>query len=161
MMEHVPMPKLLLLFLLAEVQIFRLSMPIGFSILTILKEKQINCYILYTLNDYEKECLEKGVPSVEKRIDTFKRLVDELGFGHVVWRFDPLMLTDQIDIPSLMEKVASIGERLKGYTEKLVFSFADVSSYRKVKMNLDRNHILYRQIFTQKNQLVLSRWKFL
>ena len=71
--------------------------------LTILKEKQINCYIQYTLNDYEKECLEKGVPSVEKRIDTFKRLVDELGFGHVVWRFDPLMLTDQVDIPSLME----------------------------------------------------------
>ena len=107
------------------------------------------------------EGLEKGVPSVEKRIDTFKRLVDELGFGHVVWRFDPLMLTDQVDIPSLMEKVASIGERLKGYTEKLVFSFADIFSYRKVKMNLDRNHILYRQIFTQKNQLVFSRWKFL
>lgn len=107
------------------------------------------------------EGLEKGVPSVEKRIDTFKRLVDELGFGYVVWRFDPLMLTDQIDIPSLMEKVASIGDRLKGYTEKLVFSFADISSYRKVKMNLDRNHILYRQIFTQKNQLVFSRWEFL
>ncbi len=129
--------------------------------LTILKEKQINCYIQYTLNDYEKEGLEKGVPSVEKRIDTFKRLVDELGFGHVVWRFDPLMLTDQVDIPSLMEKVTSIGERLKGYTEKLVFSFADISSYRKVKMNLDRNHIIYRQIFTQKNQLVFTRWKFL
>ena len=200
-MERGPMPKLLLLFLLAEVQIFRLFMPIGFSIvckedirlgrillmgkrvlclisirdllffgrniwpllpfLTILKEKQINCYIQYTLNDYEKEGLEKGVPSVEKRIDTFKRLVDELSFGHVVWRFDPLMLTGQIDIPSLMEKVASIGDRLKGYTEKLVFSFADISSYRKVKMNLDRNHILYRQIFTQKNQLVFSRWKFL
>lgn len=69
-----------------------------FPFLTILKEKQINCYIQYTLNDYEKEGLEEGVPSVEKRIDTFKRLVDELGFGHVVWRFDPLMLTDQIDI---------------------------------------------------------------
>lgn len=60
-----------------------------------------------------------------------------------------------------MEKVASIGERLKGYTEKLVFSFVDIFSYRKVKMNLDRNHILYRQIFTQKNQLVFTRWKFL
>lgn len=84
-----------------------------------------------------------------------------MGFGHVVWRFDPLMLTDQVDIPSLMEKVTSIGERLKGYTEKLVFSFADISSYQKVKMNLDRNHILYCQIFTQKNQLVFSRWKFL
>lgn len=131
-----------------------------FPFLTILKEKQINCYIQYTLNDYEKEGLEKGVPSVAKRIDTFKRLIDELGFGHVVWRFDPLMLRSG-RYSFINGKGCFYRGRLKGYTEKLVFSFADISSYRKVKMNLDRNHILYRQIFTQKNQLVFTRWKFL
>ena len=51
---------------------------------------KIKCYVQYTLNDYVAEGLEKGVPSVEKRIDTFKHLVDKLGKGHVVWRFDPL-----------------------------------------------------------------------
>ena len=44
-----------------------------------LKQRNIGCYIQYTLNDYVKEGLEKGVPSLEKRIDTFKRLVDQLG----------------------------------------------------------------------------------
>ena len=46
-----------------------------------LKDRNIGCYIQYTLNDYEKEGLEKGVPPLEQRIDTFKRLVDKLGKG--------------------------------------------------------------------------------
>lgn len=106
-----------------------------------LKERNIGCYIQYTLNDYEKEGLEKGVKPLEYRIDTFKRLVDRLGMGSVIWRFDPLMLTDTIDIHTLLEKIENIGNQLKGYTEKLVFSYADISLYRKVKSNLEKNGI--------------------
>lgn len=106
---------------------------------------KIKCYIQYTLNDYVSEGLEKGVPAVEKRIDTFKRLVDKLGKGHVVWRFDPLILTDQISIDDLLCKIAGIGDQLYGYTEKLVFSFADIDSYRKVKSNLIRNRVHYHE----------------
>lgn len=105
-------------------------------------KKKINCYIQYTLNDYVKEGLEK-VPSLETRIDTFKRLVDELGVGHVVWRFDPMLLTDTITIDDLLRKVENIGNQLKDYTQKLVFSFADIASYKKVKSNLDKNNIHY------------------
>lgn len=32
-----------------------------------------------------------------------------------------------------------VGEQLHGYTEKLVFSFADIATYRKVKANLQRS----------------------
>lgn len=63
--------------------------------------------------------------------------------GAVVWRFDPLILTDKIDIDKLLRKIEHIGDQLQGYTEKLVFSFADILSYRKVKANLERNHINY------------------
>ena len=66
-----------------------------------LKEKNIGCYIHYTLNDYEKEKLEQGVPVLQQRLDTFKRLVDKLGKGRVIWRFDPLILTDNISIDTL------------------------------------------------------------
>lgn len=110
-----------------------------------LKQRNIGCYIQYTLNDYEDEGLEKGVPPLEQRIDTFIRLVDQLGVGRVVWRFDPMILTDEISIEKLLEKVKNIGDRLKGYTEKLVFSFADISSYKKVKTNLDKNNIRYQE----------------
>lgn len=61
--------------------------------LNLLKERGIDCYIQYTLNDYEREELEPGVPTLDKRIDTFYKLVGQLGFGSVVWRFDPLILT--------------------------------------------------------------------
>lgn len=108
-----------------------------------LREKDIGCYIQYTLNDYENEGLERGVPPIKERIETFKLLVNKLGKGAVVWRFDPLILTDKIDIDKLLQKIENIGEQLQGYTEKLVFSFADILSYRKVKSNLERNHINY------------------
>ncbi len=108
-----------------------------------LRNKDIGCYIQYTLNDYEDEGLERGVPPLEDRIETFKLFVDKLGMGAVVWRFDPLILTDKIDMDKLLRKIEYIGDQLRGYTEKLVFSFADIMSYRKVKANLERNHINY------------------
>ena len=110
-----------------------------------LKERNINCYIQYTLNDYENEGLEKGVRPLQERIDTFKRLVDKLGEGHVIWRYDPLILTDKITIYNLLHKIERIGNQLLGYTEKLVFSFADIAGYRKVKANLDKNSIKYSE----------------
>ena len=117
---------------------------------------KIQCYIQYTLNDYVAEELEKGVPSVEKRIDTFKRLVDKLGRGHVIWRFDPLILTDQITIEDLLHKIESIGDQLFGYTEKLVFSFADIESYKKVKNNLIRNNVRYQE-WTKKQMIEFAK----
>lgn len=112
--------------------------------LHILEKKKIRCYIQYTLNDYEDEKLEK-VPSIATRIETFKLLVERLGFGSVVWRFDPMILTDGITIDVLLHKVKNIGDQLKGFTEKLVFSYADIQSYKKVKSNLERNDIPYHE----------------
>lgn len=106
-----------------------------------LDERGIGYYIQYTLNDYVKEGLERGVPPLDERIDTFKRLVDQIGFGRVIWRFDPLMLTDRITTDDLLKKIENIGNQLKGYTERMVFSFADISSYKKVKANLEINHV--------------------
>ena len=94
----------------------------------------------YTLNDYEKDGLESNVPALQHRIDTFKRLVDTLGEGSVVWRFDPLVLTDTISEELLLEKIDIIAEHLRGYTEKLVFSFADIASYKKVGKALSNYH---------------------
>lgn len=93
-------------------------------------------YFQFTLNDYVAEGLEPNVPSASERIDTFRRLADRIGKERVIWRFDPLMLTEKISIEALLERVENIGRQLKGYTEKLVFSFIDIASYRKVQKNL-------------------------
>ncbi len=110
-----------------------------------LKKRGIGRYIQYTLNDYETEGLEPNVSPLAQRIDTFRRLVDALGIGAVVWRFDPLILTDKINIDTLLDKIMHIGNILAGYTEKLVFSFADIDSYKKVSRNLRQSGINYRE----------------
>lgn len=124
--------------------------------LPILKEKGIGCYIQYTLNDYFVERLEPNVPSVAERIDTFKQLVDELGVGAVVWRFDPLILTDRISADDLLSKIEHIANQLREYTEKLVFSFADISTYRKVSRNLSEAGVNYRE-WTESEMIDFSR----
>ena len=135
--------------------------------LHILEEKGIGCYIQYSLNDYEVEGLEKNVPPLVQRIDTFKILVDRLGKGHVVWRFDPLVLTESINIDSLLGKIERIGDQLLGYTEKLVFSFADILSYRKVQSNLQKAQINYRdwsdiqmREFASRLSILNKKWNY-
>ena len=112
--------------------------------LHILKERNIKCYVQYTLNDYELEKLEK-VPPIASRIETFKLLVEQLGKGAVIWRFDPMILTDDISVDDLLQKVRTIGDQLKDYTDKLVISYADIASYKKVKHNLEVNGIPYHE----------------
>lgn len=137
------------------------------GLLDYLKDKGINCYIQFTLNDYVEERLEKGVPSVDYRIETFRALVNRLGKGKVIWRFDPLILTDTIGVPELLKKAKYIGDRLRGYTEKMVFSFADIALYKKVKANLETNGINYREFsdkemieFTSGLQLLNQDWEY-
>ena len=110
-----------------------------------LKELGIGCYIQFTLNDYDDEGLEPNLPGLDERIETFKQIVEQLGEGSVVWRFDPLILTDKITIDSLLVKIKNIGDRLHGYTEKLVFSFADIVTYPRVRMNLLRAGVKYKE----------------
>ena len=69
-------------------------------------------------------------------IAVFKRLSDQIGKEKVIWRFDPLIVTPNLTVRQLLTKVYHVGNQLKGYTDKLVFSFIDVRAYRKVQNNL-------------------------
>jgi hypothetical protein len=112
--------------------------------LHILDEKRIGYYVQFTVNDYEEEGLEPSVPPLASRIETFRTLSDQLGPDRVIWRFDPLILTDSITPEKLLNKVKKVGSLLSGHTSKLVFSFADVCNYKKVQNNLRRKNITHR-----------------
>lgn len=110
-----------------------------------LEKRGIKYYFQYTLNNYESERLETGVPPLKERIETFKEISQKLGKEAVIWRFDPMILTDKINIGALLEKVEHIGEQLHNDTEKLVFSYADIASYKKVESNLKKSKVQYRE----------------
>jgi len=112
-----------------------------------LDKRGMHYYFQFTLNEYDTEQFEPNVPSVEKRIDTFKELSEKFGKEKVIWRFDPLVLTDKIGVDELLQKVENIGNQLKGHTEKLVFSFVDI--YKKVENNLKRLNINYQEFTPQ------------
>ena len=101
-----------------------------------LDKRGIHYYFQVTLNDYVNEGFEPNVGPVEHRVAVFKRLSDQIGKEKVIWRFDPLIVTPNLTVRQLLTKVYHVGNQLKGYTDKLVFSFIDVRAYRKVQNNL-------------------------
>ena len=103
-----------------------------------LDRRGIHYYFQMTLNDYEREGFEPGVPPLRERIETFKELSKRIGRERVIWRFDPLMLAPGIDTQELLRRVSRLGSQLKGYTDKLVISFIDINAYRKVRRNLTK-----------------------
>ena len=111
--------------------------------LDFLNENVKNYYFQFSLNDYDKEGFEGKVPRVESRIETFKELSNRIGKEKVVWRFDPLLLTNEIDVKELLKRLEKIGDELYKYTNKLVFSFADIGIYKKVESNLNKANIQY------------------
>lgn len=101
-----------------------------------LDERGIHYYFQFTLNDYVDEGFEPNVPSVEQRVETFRQLSEMIGKERVIWRFDPLIVTPSLSTRDLLTKIWNVGNKLKGLTDKLVFSFIDINGYRKVQNNL-------------------------
>jgi len=115
-----------------------------------------NYYFQFTLNDYVAEGIEPRVPSVDQRIDTFQKLSERLGRERMVWRFDPLMLTDKMGVDELLAKVQRIGDRIGSKAGKFVFSFIDIASYKKVAGNLQNGGIAARE-FKREEMLQIAK----
>jgi len=98
----------------------------------------IGYYLQFTLNDYEAEGLEPNLPSLAERIETFCELSGGVGRSKVIWRYDPLLLTDRLGLDQLVERVTRVGERIHPFAEKLVIAFADIGRYAKVRTRLRR-----------------------
>jgi DNA repair photolyase len=131
-----------------------------------LDSKKIGYYFQITLNDYEAENLEPNVSPLSDRIETFISLSKQIGKQKTIWRFDPLLLSDNLSVVDLIQKIENIGNQIHPYTEKLVFSFADINVYRKVISNLGKSSNNFREFtereivdFSIKLQLLASKWK--
>ena len=97
-----------------------------------LEERGLGFYLHFTLNDYEQEGWEPGLPSLKKRMQDFRDLSVHLGKERVIWRFDPLILSPLLSISELARRIMSIGEELVSLTDRLVISFLDISPYKSV-----------------------------
>ena len=105
-----------------------------------------NYYFQFTLNDYDAEHFEPRVPLLDERVETFKRLSERVGKDRVVWRFDPLILTDKLSVSDILAKVERLGDQVAQYTSRLVFSFIDINAYKKVSGNLKKGGVNAREL---------------
>ena len=119
-----------------------------------LDQMGINYYFHYTLTDYDQDGLEPNLPSLADRIANFKILSNRLGKNRVIWRFDPLVLTDAIDLERLICKVVNLIERLAGYTKKLVISFLYPFDRKKVERQLIRAGTRAKQFSSQDMEFI-------
>ena len=125
----------------------------------------LNYYFQFTLNDYDDEGFEPNVPPLTERISIVNRLAGSIGRERVVWRFDPLLLSDRTDVDRLLEKVRSVGDRVCEHVGRLVISFADIAGYRKVQSNLARTGGGFREFavdemreFAERLMPLAERW---
>ena len=91
-------------------------------------------YFQFTITPYDKD-MERNIPDKEKVvIPCFKELSEKIGPKRVIWRYDPILLTEKMDMDYHIRYFEEIAKRLKGYTDTCVISFVDL--YKKTQSNL-------------------------
>jgi len=116
----------------------------------------INYYFLYTLNDYEKEGFEPGIPALSKRIKTFIKLSEMTGKKRVCWRFDPILMAPGLTVEKLAGRIETIAKQIAPYTQKLIFSFVDIEKYIKVKNNTEKDKTGIRELTGKEKHQMLK-----
>ena len=81
-----------------------------------------------TITPYDSR-LEPNVPDVDTVIDSFIRLSERIGKARMLWRYDPVVIDNIYDIDHHRDSFGYIADRLKGHTERCIFSF--LSMYEK------------------------------
>jgi hypothetical protein len=119
--------------------------PSFYSVLEELDRRGIGCYFQYTVNDYEKEGWEGGLPPLADRIALFRRLSGILGPDALVWRYDPLMLSDGLAAEELLGRIVRLRKKIGACTDELVFSFADIDTYPRVRSALRKSAVCYHE----------------
>lgn len=92
-------------------------------------------YFQFTLNDYP-EALEPNIPSLGDRITTFLKLSEHLEPQRIIWRYDPIILSNITTVDFHREKFATIARRLAGATRRVMLSI--VHFYKKTDRRLSK-----------------------
>jgi hypothetical protein len=90
-------------------------------------------YFQFTLTPYGKD-IEPHLPPKTQIIDTFLKLSDKIGTQRILWRYDPILLCEGVNIEYHLDHFEWLAKRLSNYTGKCIISFIDL--YRHVQTKL-------------------------
>ena len=94
---------------------------------------RFNTYFHYTITAYGRD-IEPGVPSIEKSIETLKKLSAIVGKQRVTWRYDPVLLTEKYTVETHLQTFEKMAETLAPHIDRCIFSFVEM--YKKLQVNM-------------------------
>lgn len=100
-----------------------------------LDDKDYRYYFQYTVMANPR-LLDPKSPHVEDSVRTFKALSDQVGPEKVIWRYDPIVLSNQTNPDFHRAKFKAIATELKGYTKRAVISIVDI--YKSITSRMRR-----------------------
>lgn len=92
-------------------------------------------YFHYTLTGYPR-ILEQRTPTAPAAIDTFRRLAELIGPERIIWRYDPIVLTNITDYAYHIAQFDYLLTALHSHTRRVVISLMD--AYRGAGERLGR-----------------------
>lgn len=94
-----------------------------------------NLFFHFTITGIPK-ALEQQTPDVKEAAQDFIFISKRYSPEHIVWRFDPVVITDRLPFDFYEENFARLAGALKGHTTECYFSFME--PYRKVLRNFEK-----------------------
>lgn len=89
----------------------------------------------YTVNNYP-EFVEPGIPELSMTIRNMRILSERIGRKKIVWRYDPIFVTDKTDLEFHLYNFSLIAENIHKFVGGIKISFYD--EYPKVKKRIDK-----------------------
>ncbi|RMD92021.1 MAG: DUF1848 domain-containing protein [Calditrichaeota bacterium] len=100
-----------------------------------LQQRGFRFYFQWSLNNYPT-ALEARGPSLKRTLETFHQVAERLSPGHIQWRYDPIILSNQTPFDWHIENFSLLASQLQHATRRCYFSFVDF--YKKTQKNLLR-----------------------
>lgn len=105
-----------------------------FRFLPELNSMNIPYYFQFTVTGYGRD-MEANIPDTDRMIKAFRDLYAE-GNKNVIWRYDPIIFTDEYTPEWHLNAFRHIAESLKGYTKRCVISFVDIYTQVADRINI-------------------------
>lgn len=97
--------------------------------------REYKYYFQFTLTGYAND-IEANLPDKKSRLlPAFSELSEKIGPERVIWRYDPIVISERYTKEYHLKALDKISTALEGRTEKCVISFVDV--YAKNKKNME------------------------
>ena len=96
-------------------------------------DEKYNILCNYTITAYGKD-IEPKVPTINQSIKILECLSDIVGRNKILWRYDPILLTEKYTVEKHLETFEHMACEIAPMVYRCIFSFVDM--YKKVEENM-------------------------